>query len=106
VTSLSHVLDDVERLVQAVAEYEMSAGQALALLRRRGLTPDPVALDQAVDTLRTRDGLIGGQIDPLVVLEVQPRPGTNWRDHAVQKAEEELAWHLHTLAKTRLQAVS
>jgi hypothetical protein len=99
VTAPTLALTDVERIATDLAAQDVTTAQALATLRARGLTADQLALDDAVHALRERDGLLAGALDPLAVLEVQPRPGTDWRQVAVDRCEDRLGEALRTLAR-------
>lgn len=102
----SVALDPVEQIVQDVTEHRYSAGQALGILRRRGLTPNMVALLDACDALHARDGLAGGLIDPLDWLEADPRTGLHALDVAIARAEDQLEQALRVLARPGLAAVA
>lgn len=97
-------LAPVEGIVATLAEGTITTGQALAQLRARGLNADAMHLADAVRAFSDRDGLAGGLIDPLDYLEAEPIVGVDWLQHAINKAEADLAFALGQLAKRPAQA--
>lgn len=97
----------VDEIATDVAVGDMSATQALAELRARGLTPDRDALAEAVAAIHLRDAFAAQLGNPYDYTGIEvPSPFVNVWDEAVKKAEEELAWSLRKLARPSVQAVA
>lgn len=92
-------LADVEELVARVVEGSVTEDFALEVLAHVGLTADAEHLSHAVESLKAREGLRDGSIDPLTWLDAPPAMGFDSWTFAVNKAEADYAFAVGQLAK-------
>lgn len=102
---MTPTLSRLDDLVADVAAEEMTTGEALAILRVWGMTPDRIALDDAVDCLRRRDGFLDHLGDPYALIGCD-RPGGDAWEIAAQRCEQELEGALAVLAVRRMREAS
>lgn len=101
-------LTDVDSLVASVAAGDRTAVEVLAILRARHLTANAMALLDAVQLLRERDGFLAGWGDPYSFTGLEPdalRRVDVWQ-LAVDKAETEYCQCLLVLARPMVSAVA
>lgn len=90
----------VEAIVWSVEQGTITHAQGLAQLRARGLNPDPLVLTDAAESMRVRDGLLAGDLDPYTSLDAEPRLHSgDLREHAVSVYDARLCDALRALSR-------